>query len=103
MSLISQSVDHTSHDAYFKKASLNLMSHTAVTTPGTLRLLLARTTPGPQRSRAESRRLLLARDTGTGTSIAVTRWRQKHVVRRRSKVPGVRAVDNALRHSECGQ
>ena len=46
----------------FKKASLNLMYHTAVTTPGTLRLLLARTTPGPQRSRAESRRLLLARD-----------------------------------------
>ena len=38
------------------------MSHTAVTTPGTLRLLLARTTPGPQSSRAESRRLLLARD-----------------------------------------
>ena len=37
------------------------MSHTAITTPGTLRLLLARTTPGPQRSRAESRRLLLAR------------------------------------------
>ena len=29
---------------------------------GTLRLLLARTTTGPQRSRAESRRLLLARD-----------------------------------------
>ena len=48
----------------FKKASLNLMSHTSVTTSGTLRLLLARTTPGPQRSRAESRRLLLARDTG---------------------------------------
>ena len=46
----------------FEKASLNLMSHNAVTTPGTLRLLLARTTPGPQRSRAESRRLLLARD-----------------------------------------
>ena len=45
-----------------KKASLNLMSHTGVTTPSTLRLLLARTTPGPQRSRAESRRLLLARD-----------------------------------------
>ena len=41
---------------------MNLMSHNAVTTPGTLRLLLARTTPGPQRSRAESRRLLLARD-----------------------------------------
>ena len=39
------------------------MYHTAVTTPGTLRLLLARTTPGPQRSRAESRRLLLARTT----------------------------------------
>ena len=40
------------------------MSHTAVATPGTLRLLLARTTTGPQRSRAESRRLLLARETG---------------------------------------
>ena len=38
------------------------MSHTAVTILSTLRLLLARTTPGPQRSRAESRRLLLARD-----------------------------------------
>ena len=38
------------------------MYHTDVTTPGTLRLLLARTTPGPQRSRAESKRLLLARD-----------------------------------------
>ena len=38
------------------------MYHTAVTTPGTLRLLLTRTTPGPLRSRAESRRLLLARD-----------------------------------------
>ena len=38
------------------------MYHTVVTTPGTLRLLLARTTPGPQRSRTESRRLLLARD-----------------------------------------
>ena len=37
-------------------------SHTAVTTPSTLRLLLARTTLGPHRSRAESRRLLLARD-----------------------------------------
>ena len=62
MSLISQSVYHTSHNAYLYKTSLNLMSHTAVTTPVALRLLLARTTPGPQRSRAESRRLLLARD-----------------------------------------
>ena len=41
---------------------MNLLSHTAVTTPSTLRLLLARTTLGPHRSRAESRRLLLARD-----------------------------------------
>ena len=38
------------------------MSHTAVTTPGILRLLLARTTTGPQLVRAESSRLLLARD-----------------------------------------
>ena len=38
----------------FKKASLNLMSHTAVTTPGTLRL--EGSTPGTG--------LLLARDTG---------------------------------------
>ena len=46
----------------FLKGILELMYHTAVTTPSTLRLLLARTTPGPQRSRAESRRILLARD-----------------------------------------
>ena len=40
------------------------MAHTAVTTPGTLRLLLTRdySSPGTLRSRTESRRLLLARD-----------------------------------------
>ena len=75
MSLISQSVDRTSHDANFQTASLNLMSHTAVTTPGTRRLLMARTTPGPQRSRAESRRLLLARDYSWPVTPGLTRAR----------------------------
>ena len=74
MSLISQSADHdTSYlvllltmQLILKKASLNVMSHTAVTILSTLRLLLARTTPGPQRSRAESRRLLRTTTPGTG-------------------------------------
>ena len=68
---------------------MNLMSHTAVTTPGTLRLLLARTTPGPQRSRAESRRLLLARDYSwpvTPVAIACRLfYRVSHNVRETSK------------------
>ena len=52
MSLISQSVDHTSYDAYFLKASLNVSYrcdyswHTA-TTPGA-GLLLARSIAGPK-------------------------------------------------------
>ena len=61
MSLIPQLVDHTSHDAYFKKASLNVSYrcdyswHTATTGMGPL---LDRSVAGW----AGSRRLLLARD-----------------------------------------
>ena len=76
------------------------MSHTAVTTPDTLRLLLARTTPGPQRSRAESRQLLLARDyswpvtpalsgqrrNGAPNHDGVMVWAQRHCEQRRSCV-----------------
>ena len=46
------------------------MSHTAVTILSTLRLLLARTTSGQQRSRAESRRLLRTTTPGTGLLLA---------------------------------
>ena len=77
MSLISQSVDHSSHEAYFYKASLNVSYrcdyswHTA-TTPGT-GLLLDRTLAVPKVGDYSWHGLLLDRDTGRvyGTKMAI--------------------------------